>query len=483
MKAIMKKFLPTLLTVITACFAAWLLIRWVSGTPQSLRLRNAAKSGSIAEALAVKNAEERDADLAGCFLANHDIKAGKLTGDWPGFRGKRQNNIAEPGCTIFEKWSENGPKVLWSIEAGDGHAMPSLYNGTLYLLDYDEIRKGDRLRALNADTGEERWHHLYPVKTKRNHGISRTVTACNGKYVVSIGPQCHVLCLEADSGKYMWGFSMKSRFGTKVPLWYTGQCPLIDSDTLILAPAGKEVLMCGIDLETGESVFETPQPGKLEMSHASIMPITAAGTRQYIYAALGGIVGISAEEKNRGELLWQTDGFKASVIAPSPLVLDKGRFFMTAGYGYGGVMYQIIFDNQMWQATELFRKTKKEFASEQQTPIYFNGLLYSILPSDGGANRQQLVCMTPEGKELWSSGKEDRFGLGPYLATTDGHMFILDDAGTLTLAQIGRDGYKQLARHELMQGKGRDAWGPMLLAQGRLFLRDSTRIYCVQVGK
>ena len=479
----MKKVLPALLTVITACFAAWLLIRWVSGTPQSLRLRKAAESGSIAEAIAAKNAEEHDSDLAGCFLANHDVGPGSIKGSWPGFRGSEQNNIADPGRPLMQSWPESGPEVIWSIEAGDGHAMPSLHNGTLYLLDYDEARKGDRLKAINADTGEERWHHLYSVKIKRNHGISRTVTACNGSYVVSIGPQCHVLCLEADTGKYKWGFSMKTRFGTKVPLWYTGQCPLIEDNTLILAPAGKDVLMCGIDLESGETVFETPQPGKLEMSHASVMKITAAGVKQYIYAALGGIVGIAAEGENRGKILWRTDGFTASVIAPSPLVLDKGRFFMTAGYGYGGVMYQIINDNQNWQTTELYRKTKKEFACEQQTPIYHDGLLYTVLPSDGGANRQQLVCMTPEGKILWSSGKQDRFGLGPFLATADGHMFLMDDSGTLSLAKIGADGYQRLAHFELMQKKGRDAWGPMLLADGRLFLRDSTRIYCLKVGE
>ncbi len=479
----MKNAFPYLITVMSAMFASWLLIRWISGTPQSIQIRKAAQQGSIAEALAVKEMEERESDLAGCFLANHEVKTGTLKGAWPGFRGIGQNNIADPGKTIFEDWTDTGPKVLWTIEAGDGHAMPSLNNGTLYLLDYDEIRKGDKLRAINTDTGEERWHHLYPVKTKRNHGISRTVTACNGKYVVSIGPQCHVLCLDAESGKYKWGFSMKNRFGTKVPLWYTGQCPLIDDNMLILAPAGKDVFMCGIDLETGKSIFETPPPEILEMSHASVMTITADGVKQFIYAALGGIVGISAEKENRGEILWQTDTFKASVIAPSPLILDKGRFFMTAGYGYGGVMYQISCDNRKWQITELFRTSKKEFASEQQTPIYLNGLLYSVLPSDGGANRQQLVCMTPEGKHLWSSGTDDRFGLGPYLATTDEHIFLMDDVGTLTLAKIGSEGYKRLARFDLMQKKGRDAWGPMLLAGGRLFLRDSTRIICLEAGR
>jgi hypothetical protein len=33
-----------------------------------------------------------------------------------------------------------------------------------------------------------------------------------------------------------------------------------------------------------------------------------------------------------------------------------------------------------------------------------------------------------------------------------------------------------------MGGKGRDAWGPMVLVGGRLYLRDSVRLYCLDVS-
>ncbi len=446
-----------------------------------MAVRQAAAAGSQAESAAA--AAARETDLTGCFKADRAVPAGTLSGFWPGFRGPARDNVAPQAGNLAGSWPEEGPRVLWTIPLGDGHAMPALSDGNLYVLDYDEARKGDCLRCLNADTGQQRWEHLYAVRTKRNHGISRTVAATDGDAVVTLGPQCHVLCLDAKSGAYRWGVNLTQRYGAKVPLWYAGQCPLIDGGVAVFAPAGTNALLCGIDVKSGSAVFETPNPGGLSMSHSSVMVLTVDGTRQYVYAAQGGIVGVGADGDGRGRLLWRTGAFQPSVIAPSPVPLTDGRFFMTAGYGFGGAMFRVVRKDGAWQAELLFKTDRKQFASEQQTPIFMDGLLYTVLPSDGGGDRQQLVCMTPEGARLWSSGKENTFGLGPYVAVAGGRMILMDDVGTLSLARVGREGFTLSGRHALMAGKGRDAWGPMLLVGGRLYVRDSTRLYCLQLGE
>ena len=478
----MRRVLPYLVTAAAAVLAVGSVRHWLSREASTVvALREATAAGSLAEAAAA--ATPGETDLAGCFMIDRDVPPGTITGAWPGFRGPARDNIATQSGTLAETWGSDGPRVIWSIPVGDGHAMPALSDGNLYLLDYDEARGGDCLRCLNADTGQQRWEHLYAVKAKRNHGISRTVTTTDGDAVLSIGPQCHVLCLDARSGSYRWGFSLPQRYGTKVPLWYTGQCPLIDNGLAILAPAGTNTLLVGIDLKSGATVFETPNPGDLAMSHSSIMVLTADGVRQYLYAALGGIVGVAADGEARGRLLWRTEDFSPSVIAPSPVPLSDGRFFMTAGYGSGGAMFRVSRDGDAWRAELLFKTDRKQFASEQQTPVFHDGRLYTVLPSDGGGERQQFVCMTPEGERLWASGPAHTFGLGPYLLTADGLAVLLDDVGTLTLARAGQEGFRVLAQHAVMGRKGRDAWGPMVLVSSRLFLRDSTRLYCLDLGE
>lgn len=473
--------LPAFATFLAAVLAGSVLYVWMRSEPLPLAERVSEPQGSQAEAKA--EAAARVVDLTGCFKHFPDVPEGKLAGSWLGFRGNRRDNIVHDRFTRLTTWPESGPKILWQIELGDGHAMPAIANGCAYILDYDEGRSGDILKCLNADTGALRWEHLYRVKTKRNHGISRTVVATDTQSVVAIGPQCHVISLVASNGAYRWGFDMVTRYGTKVPLWYTGQCPLMDNGLVILAPAGTNVVMTGLDPVTGETVFETPSPGGLAMSHSSIIIMTVDGVRQYVYAALGGIIGVAADGEARGTLLWKTTAFTPSVFAPSPVPLPDGRIFITAGYGSGSAMFRVSKDvDQTWKAELLYKKDKKAFACEQQTPILLDGLLYSVIPNDGGGDRQQLACMTPDGERLWTSGKDDLFGLGPFLATSDGFMYLLDDTGTLTLATIGKGGYKRLARYELMGKKGRDAWGPLVLVQDRLFVRDSTRLYCLNVG-
>ena len=476
----MRNSVSFFVTALAVVLAIWTVRAWLVRDAPPVTAREASVLGSLAESAATQSV--RETDLAGCFKADREVLPGTLKGVWPGFRGPARDNVVIDAGPLFDSWPAEGPPVMWSIALGDGHAMPALANGCLYVLDYDEARDGDCLRCLNADTGQQLWEHLYAVKTKRNHGVSRTVAATDGDAVVTIGPQCHVLCLDAKSGAYRWGINLGQRYGTQVPLWYTGQCPLIEKGVAVLAPAGPHALMCGIDVKSGATVFETPNPGGLSMSHSSVMTLTADGVRQYVYAALGGIVGVAAEGDVCGRLLWRTGAFLPSVIAPSPVPLSEGRFFMTAGYGSGGAMFRVARTGEAWQAELLFKTDRKRFASEQQTPVFLDGLLYAVLPGDGGGERQQLGCMTPAGERVWASGKQNVFGLGPYLAIEGGRLLLLDDVGTLSFARVGRDGFQLIGRYALMKGKGRDAWGPMLLAGGRLYLRDSTRLYCLRLG-
>jgi len=286
------------------------------------------------------------------------------------------------------------------------------------------------------------------------------------------------MCNRTVTGEFLWGIDLVADYGTEVPLWYTGQCPLIDDGVAVLAPGGKALLM-GVDCTTGKVVWQTPNPDRWNMSHSSIVPTTLLGRKMYVYCAKEGTVGVAADGMDRGSVLWRTSAWAHSVTSPSPLPIDDRRIFLTAGYGGGSMILGFKEVDGKIVAEPLLKLDKTVFSCEQQTPLLYQDHLFAVLPKDAGEFRAQFACMDLEGKIVWTSGKTERFGLGPFVRAGDS-MFILDDDGTLTLIKASTASYQRLARARVLSG--REAWAPMALAGGRLILRDSDELICLDMN-
>jgi outer membrane protein assembly factor BamB len=280
----------------------------------------------------------------------------------------------------------------------------------------------------------------------------------------------------------VWGIDLVREYGTKVPGWYTGQCPLIDNGLAIIAPAGSNTLMIAVECATGKVVWHTPNPRAWPMSHSSIMPVTLGGVRMFVYAASGGLAGIAADGPRRGMILWETNAFNHAVVAPSPVCMPDGKVFIAAGYAAGGMMLEVRMTNGGYTVAVLETLPPgKGLATEQQTPVFLNGLLYAVMPKDGGQHRNEFVCCAPDtcGTFVWTSGTGARFGLGPYIAA-DGKLFILDDEGELTMVRASAERWEPLGRAHVLAGK--EAWGPMAIVSGRLLARDEKRMVCLDIS-
>ncbi len=397
---------------------------------------------------------------------------GRAMGSWPGFRGPNLDGVHPDPGALADAWPAEGPRKLWTVDLGEGYAGAAVRNGRVYVFDYDQEAGADALRCLSFDDGEEIWRFSYPQKVKRNHGMSRTVPAVTDRFVVGLGPKCHVSCLDAETGEERWMIDLVREYGATVPQWYAGQCPLIDGDRVILAPAGPEVLMLAVDLESGEVLWKTPNPSGFKMTHASIAPVTIGGTKMYVYC---GSRGVSAVHAGTGALLFQTNAWKIGIATvPTPVPVPGGRVFFSGGYNAGSVMMRIKpVDGGGFEPEVLFRLPPDVFGATQQTPILHKGYLYGIRP-DG-----QLVCLDLEGEIRWASGVKVTFGLGPFLVADD-LIYALDDNGHLSLVRAVPDRFELLATARIL--KGPDAWGPLAIASGRLIARDLRKMVCLEVS-
>ncbi|HNR99590.1 MAG TPA: PQQ-like beta-propeller repeat protein [Planctomycetota bacterium] len=458
------KALPASLAALGAALIAFLLLGGEGARAGSLAKRVAGTdmAGKTREQVAV--AIEKASTLTVC-----DGVPAAVEGAWPCFRGAKLDGIGTERAPLAREWGPEGPPVLWTIDVGEGYAGAAVLNGRVYLIDYDREAQADVVRCLSLADGRDIWRFSYPVPVKRNHGMSRTVPAVTPAYVVTLGPKCHVVCLNAETGAFVWAIDLVRAWKAKVPQWYAGQCPLIDRDRVILAPGG-DALLIAVELATGKVLWQSPNPGRWQMTHATPMPMELRGTRMYVYPGSGGVAGIAAED---GALLWQTDAWKISIATvPSPVIAGGGRVFLTGGYNAGAMMLKIDAQDGAFAARTLYTLDPKVFASIQQTPILYQERLFAV-KYDG-----QLACADLDGRVLWTSGSGNTFGLGPY-ALAQGLLYVVNDKGRLTLVDAGAGEYRRLAEFEVLQGH--DAWGPLAIAGGRLIMRDFTRMVCLDI--
>jgi len=399
--------------------------------------------------------------------------------DWPQFRGSNSDNIStETG--LLRSWPAGGPQVLWETPVAQGYAGAAIKDGLVYINDYDETKKEHTVRCLSLADGKEVWRWSYKVNIRPNHGITRTVPSVGEKLVFSLDPKCKFHALDAKTGKLVWQKDLVQEYKTRIPQWYAGQNPLLDGDKVLVA-AGGNTLVVAFDQATGNEVWKSENPENDLMSHASLMPATIGGIKQYLYLTMNKVVGIAADN---GKLLWNSPFTARMAASPSPISVGNGKVFATSGYEAGSVMYQIEKAASGFTADQLFELKSTQFNSEVHTPILYKDHLFAV----GSKKRGQFTCLDLDGKVVWQSpvasgnpADTRTFELGGFILA-DGMFFILEGTtGVLRLIEASTEGYKELASAQILQGH--DVWGPPALSDGKLIIRDMAKMFCIQVGK
>ena len=449
----------------TSTLALVVLVVWVITVPaREIKVRLAEE-----EPAAEKTTAEPEESPTGQLVKGAGEPAG-MPGRWTQFRGGDRSNVVHEAPNLARSWPEGGLSVVWDREVGAGHAGAAVLDGKVYLADYDLDNHRDVVRCLSLADGEAIWSRSYRSKVKRIHGSSRTVPAVTEDYVVAIGPKADVYCLDSQTGEQIWRMDLVEEFGTEVPPWYAGQCPLIEGDRVILAPGG-EPMMMAVELASGNILWETPNPGDWGMTHSSITPMDYGDGRQYIYCTTQGVVGVSASD---GALLWTEPRWKiALATVPSPLVVDESRVFLSGGYDSGAMMLRLSGEGADIKTEIEFKLGPEVFGAEQQTPILYEGHIYGIIPSG------ELACLNLEGERLWTSGKTTRFELGPLLIADGLILALHGQEGVLHMVKAVAESYQPLEKLPVIEGH--DIWGPMAMVGDLLLLRDVDTLKCLRL--
>jgi outer membrane protein assembly factor BamB len=436
--------------------------------------------------------------VAGCCLLTTSVWAA----DWPQYLGLYRNSTS-PEKGLLRSWPEKGPEVLWTAAVGIGYGGPVIKDGKVYLLDRDD-KVGDKLRCLDLSNGKELWSFAYDAPGRVMFPGSRSVPILDGNHVYSCGPYGDLYCINIVTHKPVWNKNVWKDFGgDKIPIWAITQCPLIYGDLLVIASQAPEAGVVAYNKLTGNVAWKTPNLGNETYVSPAIVKVDGKDHVVMVTSStnpighpelantLGNVVGI---EPLTGKVLWKYDKWQCHISVASAVDAGDNKVLVVGGYELGAVMIKVEKKaDGSYGATELLRTA--EFGDQTKPPILHNGYFYAQY---GTNNRNDgLACMGMDGKIMWKTGRSPQFNKGSMILV-DGLILATDGRKTLYLIEPDPSGFKPLASAEVLAEGGTGSendplasrvggstqnWAPLALSDGKLLVRDQTRMKCVKVAQ
>jgi len=421
--------------------------------------------------------------------------------DWPQYLGPDRNSTS-PQKGILRSWPEKGPEILWTVNVGLGYAGPIVRDGRVYLLDRED-KVADIMRCLDFSSGKELWKFSYEAPGTSMYPGSRSVPAIDGNYVYSCGHNGDLYCIDINTHKPVWHKNVWTDFGgTKLPIWAISQCPLIYGNLLIILSQAPEAGLIAYNKLTGAIVWKTPNLGNETYASPAIVKIAGEdhiamvisytnpiGHRE-LPQTMGKIVGIRPQT---GEILWEYNNWQNHIQVASALDAGEGRILVVGGYELGTAMVKVEKKTDgKYSVTEIFRHN--DFGDHTKPPIMYKGYFYAQFSTN--SKRDGLACMDMNGKVLWKTMRNPPFDKGSMILA-DGLIIATDGRSILYLIEPDPTGFKPLASAELLNEGGTvstdptgprvvgspQSWAPLALADGKLLIRDKTRLMCVKLTK
>ncbi len=377
---------------------------------------------------------------------------------WPAFRGPDRDGVLT-GVTIESDWAAHPPRELWRRPVGPGWSSFVLVGNRLCTLeqrDADEV-----VVCYDSATGEPIWLHAYEARFWEAMGGPgpRATPAYRDGRLYTLGATGVLSCLDVSTGEPLWTRNIADDTGAPVPQWAFSSSPLIVDDLVIVhAPAAPDDRgLVAYELASGEPRWFAEAPGT---SYSSPHPATLDGVRQIVMISA---VGVSGFEIETGARLWKHEWPPAAggdrVVQPA--VVDDGTAILMATVDGGTRKIAVSSDaSGKWETSEVW--TSRALKSYYNDLVVHEGTAF-------GFDRNIMAAMDiASGERVWKGG---RYGNGQVLLVREQDLLIVtSEQGDLALVRATADGYEELSRVEVLDGK---TWNHPIVADGILYVRNS----------
>ncbi|MEE3202028.1 MAG: PQQ-binding-like beta-propeller repeat protein [Acidobacteriota bacterium] len=382
--------------------------------------------------------------------------------DWAQWRGMDRLGIwTESG--ILESFPDDGLRVKWRAPVRSGFSGPSVSDGRVFLLDWQEdpfsrtMDGTERIVAFDEQTGELLWAHEWETTYRMlmaSYAVGpRSTPTVDGGRVYAVGSTGRLFCLAVETGDVIWAKDYIEEYDTSVPTWGIASSPLVDGDKLITVVGGEpDALVVAFDKQSGEELWRAVEVVG-EMGYGQPVIYEAGGVRQLIVWHAAALVSLDPET---GEIYWEQEwevGAGMSVTTP----VKSGDYLLVSQFYNGSMMMRLNQDRPA--ATMLWKgSSRSEMPNDTQglhslitTPLIIGDYIYGV-----GSYGELRGLDATTGERLWMSDQmtaQARWGAA-FLVKHGDRYFVNNDDGFLMIAQFTPEGYVELDRTKLIEPNG-----------------------------
>jgi outer membrane protein assembly factor BamB len=388
-------------------------------------------------------------------------------GDWPQWLGPNRDGSSPEKVAAWK----DAPKVVWKQAAGEGHSGLAVADGKVFLHAKVADKEEEELIALDAVKGDILWRTAYkrqPFANKFGSGPRATPAVAGGR-VYTFGVTGLLTCFDAAEGKQLWQVDTLKKFEAPNLTFGVSSSPLIDGDRVVIEVGGKGASVVAFDAKTGEVVWKALDD---KASYASTAVFGKGKDRELVVLTAANLAGLKPDD---GSVLWKfplVDLLNESSTTPVRI----GDLTIGSSVTYGGVAVRVETTDGKQKAQEVWREPNLNcyFA----TPVTVGEQMYMVTGSIL-AKSATLRCVDPKtGKELWNRPKVGAYHAS-LLRTGDDKLLMLDDSGNLLLLDPNAKEYRELAKSAVCG----PTWVHPALANGKLYIRDHTKVLCLQLAE
>lgn len=395
--------------------------------------------------------------------------------DWPAFRGPAGTGIADDNDVPLH-WSSD-ENIKWkSPLPGPGDSSPVVSGERVFVTCANKSGKRRGLYCFDRKNGEQLWSKIVEFDgeepTHETNPYCGSSPAADGRRVVVWHGSAGLHCYDYD-GRPLWSRDL----GNFRHIWGHGSSPVFYNDRILLnCGPGKRTFITAIDAATGETIWQTDEPGgddgqdrpgqkPIWVGSWSTPVVTQVDGRDQIIVSLPHRV--QAYDPDNGQIIWSCSGLGdlvyTSVVVGDGVGAALGGFYGPAiGFKLGG-SGDMTEQNRLWRVAD---KNPQRIGSG----AILNGHLYLI--DEPG----QMECIDIKtGQATWK-GRLGADKVWASIVAAADRLYVTSQAGTTYVVVANPERFELLAKNEL----GEPSNSTIAISDGQLFLRTFDSLVCVE---